>query len=210
MDAFGNVDNARRKRWTKHASEFRAHAGYRLLHANAGYKSVEKERRRAAKRYPLFGDPYGEIRLAHITAALVGSHDPTFVPKRATLTHQRKVLRATKVLRSSLMPGAQPTDVFEMSELRRMLRGLEQHLSIAIEGAEKAGRRPHRADSDAAQRYWLVTLCRELIARFGSAPPTMVKEVAGMIGYAPDDATVARYISRAEQEIDSREGRGGG
>lgn len=197
LDALASPKTARDKRIKTHLANYRANEGYKRLRRFPGFDVILAERLRLASENGLLGDPFGEIRLAHIVAGLVGCFDPNFTPKRATLAHQRKVHRATKVLRSLLMPGAQPADVFEMSHLRHLLKELDEHLAISISFAETAGTRPHRADKDSAQRYWLVGFCRRLFDQFSDAPPLIVKEAASMIGYTPDDATVARYIERA-------------
>lgn len=196
-----NPEAARHERIAELIALVHAHDGYKRLKRLPEYDRVMTERQRLGQANSLFGDPFGEIRLAHIISILVGSFNPKFTPKRATLAQQRKVLKATRRLRDLLIPGAQPTDVFEMSELRRSLRNLENQLDQRVKLAETIKARPYRADKDAAQRYWIVGFCKSLRTTFGEGPPTIVTEVAGMIGYTPDGSTIARYIERAADPL---------
>lgn len=178
-------------------AKVRAHSGYARLRQYASFNELEAERTRLASANPVWASPVGEARLLYHVAHIVGTFDPSFTPRRATLTHQRRTLKAVQALRAALMPGAQPRDWRDADRLRRLLAAFELELGSMIAEHEQEGTRPSRADSTAAQRYWLIPLCRMLVESFGEAPPRIVGAVASMIGYAPDDSTIARYIEAA-------------
>lgn len=196
-----NPETRRRERIDELVAQYRAHDAYKRLKRLPAFDSVMRERMRLAASNPLFADPLGELRLAYHIATIVGAHRKDFEPKQATRTHQEKVLRATRTLTKLLMPGAQPRDIFKMTALRASLREFEMELEAEVETAKHSGTRPARKDRDAAQRFWIVNFCKELIRSFGEAPATIVKDVAGMIGYWPDSATVGRYIKRATAQV---------
>ena len=173
------------------------HEGYSRLAVHPALTAIEKERTRLAKTNPLWESPYGEARLLHHLANLVGGFVEKFTPRRATLEHQRRTHRATKLLASLLMVGAQPDSTDDAMSLRHLLKQFEAELGRKIDIAERAKARPARADKDAAQRYWLIGFASKLVKSFGVAPPRIVAEAAGMVGYAPDDSTIARYIAAA-------------
>ena len=201
-----NYARERRERIAELYARVRDHDGYRRLKELGSLASVDAERLRLARSKEPFAEPFAEIRLAHEIAILVGMHDPRFVPRRATLTQQRKAHRATRVLRQLLMPGAQLDDLFEMSDLSKLLHRLEIRLDQSIKAAERSNQRPVRSDKDAAQRYWLIGFCKNLVERFGEAPPSIVRDVAAMVNYEPDEATIARYIKRASDQVRHRAG----
>jgi hypothetical protein len=192
-----NPERYREKRIADLVVRVHAHSGYHRLQALPGFPLIMEERQRRSRGNALFGGPLGEIRLLYVIGLVIGAHNPKFRPKRATLTHQRRVYAAVVKLQGLMMPGAEPTDIFEMSDLRRLLKTFVDGLRHRIETADKLGTRPTRADSDAAARYWLGGLCRNLYETFGEVPQLMVSMVAGWIGYSPDESTIARYVRSA-------------
>lgn len=176
----------------------RRHEAYKRLAKHPEFQGVLEARKRHAKTNDLFADPLAELRLVRQIAMIVGEYDPTFKPRHATLKHQRKVLMTVRKLRGLLRPGAQPSDIDEMVELGRLLGGLDDQLTSQIKAAERTKRRSKRADRDAAQRWWIGGFCASLIRIFGEAPPNIVRDVAGMIGYTPDESTIVRYVKRAK------------
>jgi hypothetical protein len=196
---------ADRSAYTELLHRVHAHAGYGLLAKHPAFGDIEAERVRLAKINPLWESPYGEARLLHHLAMLVGSFLPSFVPKRATLEHQRRTHRATKSLARLLMVGAQPDSTDDAMSLRRLLTEFESELGRKIDLAERAKTRPTRADKDAAQRYWVIGFAGMLVKSFGEAPPIIVAEAAGMLGYTPDHATISRYVTAANARAVKRE-----
>lgn len=196
LDALANPQNARAKRIATHLTNYRAHSGYKRLSMDERWKAANRMRAELAQRNPLFGEPFGEIRLAHAVAGVAGLFNPRFVPKRATLADQRKVLAAATKLHAVMKPGAQ-LEGKDQHALRLRLQDLVQKMDQSIRAAETSGTRPHRGDQDAARRYWLVTFCKQLMDRFGEAPRAIVREVAAMLDYEIDDTTAGRYVERA-------------
>jgi len=195
-----NPEKARLARIADLLARVHAHNGFRRLKQLPGFQRIKADRTRLARGNALFADPFGEVRLVREIAMIVGAHNPNWRPKRATLAQQRKVLTLTRKLRGALTPGTESDDILEMGRLPSLLKKLDDKLDRSVRTAERTGQRPTRADRDAAQRYWIIGFCKHLIEYFGEAPPIIVREVSAMIGYTPDEATVARYIKRAVDE----------